>query len=348
MADRVIVVGVHRANIKVESMTVRQMCGRAGRPKILDGKVAFSRGDAYVLLPEAEFNSLREEYGQVEPVVSGLNGTRPLAFHVVSEIVQGRVVDASSFADWHSRSLAHAQGQTLERSQIEDVFSALVRLKAIKTSDDGETFVATKLGQLACAMYFSPWQVCGWFFNFARLFRDKQEINSVSAPWALCNIREHAEGMYGVGDSAEHVIAFRSACSKRGLQIEKAPAVVGTAYRALMDGKRLPGLEGVQGQLLADLDRVTTVLALIEKICAPSWSYNKWSDLGAMVRYGLPPAMASLTRLDAVGGKRARILWSCGVRTPKELLSRPELHDKLRGRIGSKIFESILRSAKKN
>lgn len=327
-------------------MTVRQMCGRAGRPKILDGKVALSRGDAYVLLPEAEFNALREEYGRVEPVVSGLNGVRPLAFHVVSEIVQGRVVDASSFADWHSRSLAHAQGQALERSQIEDVFSALVRLKAIETSDDGETFVATKLGKLAYAMYFSPWQVCGWFLNFMRLFKDKRKIDSVTAPWALCNTREYAEGMSGVGDSAEHVAAFRSACAKRGLRIERPPAVVGTAYRALMDGKRLPGLEGVQGQLLSDIDRVITTLTLMEKMCAPSWSYGRWSDLGAMIRYGLPPAMASLTRLDGVGGKRARVLWSCGVRSPKELLSRPEMHDKLRGRIGGKIFDAILRSAK--
>ncbi len=334
--------------MKVESMTVRQMCGRAGRPKIVDGKVALSRGDAYVLLPEAEYNAFREEYGRVEPVASGLNGVRPLAFHVVSEIVQGRVVDASSFADWHSRSLAHAQGQALERSQIEEVFSALVRLKAIETSDDGETFVATKLGKLSYAMYFSPWQVCGWFLNFMRLFKNKQKIDSVSAPWALCNTREYAEGMSGAGDSAEHVAAFRSACAKRGLRIEKPPAVVGTAYRGLMDGKRLPGLEGVQGQLLADIDRVTTTLTLMEKMCAPSWSYGRWSDLGAMIRYGLPPAMASLTRLDGVGGKRARILWSCGVRSPKELLSRPELHGKLRGRIGGKVFDTILRSAKES
>ena len=137
MADRVVVAGVHRANMKVESMTIRQMCGRAGRPKIRDGRPVLSRGDAYVLLPESDYNSLREEYGVVEPVDSRLNEAKHLVFHVVSEIAQGRVVDAASFADWHSRSLAHSQGRTVERSQIEGAFDTLVRLRAIETSDDG-------------------------------------------------------------------------------------------------------------------------------------------------------------------------------------------------------------------
>jgi len=346
MADRVVVAGVHRANMRVESMTIRQMCGRAGRPKIKDGRPVLSRGDAYVLLPESDFNSLREEYGAVEPVDSRLNDVKHLAFHVVSEIVQGRVVDAASFADWHSRSLAHAQGRAIERSQIEEVFGTLSRLRAIETSDDGETFAATPLGKLSYQMYFSPWQVCGWFINFSRLFKGRIGLDDVTVPWALSNTREYAEGVAGAGDSAQDVVVFRSACSKRGLRIEKPPSVVGAAYSGLMRGKRLPGLEGVQGQLVSDIDRVVSALSLMEKTCAPAWRHRKWADLGAMVKYGLPAKMAVLARIDGVGGKRARMLWACGVRTPRELVSRTNLHAKLRGQLGPKVFESVLASAR--
>ena len=326
-------------------MTVRQMCGRAGRPKIKDGRTVLAQGDAYILLPEAEFNALQDEYARVGPVLSRLDDVRTLAFHVISEISQGRVVDAASFADWHSRSLAHAQGRVLERSAIEEVFSVLRRLKAIQTSDDGETYVVTNLGRLSCAMYFSPWMVCGWFINFSRLFGSKATINSVTAPWALCNVRDYAEGVAGAGDSAGAVVEFRSACSKQGLRVDKQPAVVGTAYRALMQGKRLSGLAGLQGQLLADLDRVAAALSLMEKMCAPHWRHGKWAELAARVRYGLPAGMAGLARIDGIGGKRARIIWDCGVRTPSQLVSRTEAHDKLRARLGPKIFDSALISA---
>jgi len=344
MADRVVIAGVHRANVRVESMTVRQMCGRAGRPKIRDGRPVLSRGDAYVLLPESGFAALREEYGAVEPVDSRLNDPRHLAFHVVSEIVQGRVVDAASFADWHSRSLAHAQGRVVERADIERTFAALSKLRAIETSDDGETFVATPLGRLSYFMYFSPWQVCGWCINFSKLFKLRTAIDDVTAPWAIANVSGGAAA--GAGDSAPAVAAFRSACAKRGLQAEKPVAVAGAAIAGLMHGRRLPGLEGLQAQLAADFGRVATALSLMEKTCAPWWKYGRWAELGAMVRYGLPPAMASLTRLDGVGGKRARILWRHGIRRPSDLVSRAEAHGPLRKQLGPRAFDAALASAK--
>jgi hypothetical protein len=346
MADRVVVAGVHRANVRVESMTVRQMCGRAGRPKIRDGRPVLSRGDAYVLLPESGFSALKDEYGAVEPVTSRLNDARHLAFHAVSEIVQGRVVDAASFADWHSRSLAHAQGLVLERADIERAFADLSRLRAVETSDDGETFVATPLGKLSYHMYFSPWQVCGWCINFSKLFKLRTAIDDVTAPWAIANVSEYAAA--GAGGSAADVAAFRGACAKRGLQLEKPPAVVGAAIAGLMRGRRLPGLEGLQAQLAADMGRVATALSLMEKMCAPWWKYGKWAELGAMVRYGLPPAMAALTRLDGVGGKRARILWSYGIHKPSELASRTETHDRLRKQFGPCAFDVMLSSSIKS
>ena len=324
-------------------MTVRQMCGRAGRPKIRDGRPVLSRGDAYVLLPESGFAALREEYGAVEPVDSRLNDPRHLAFHVVSEIVQGRVVDAASFADWHSRSLAHAQGRVVERADIERTFAALSKLRAIETSDDGETFVATPLGKLSYYMYFSPWQVCGWCINFSKLFKLRTAIDDVTAPWAIANVS--GDAVAGAGDSAAAVAAFRGACAKRGLQVDKPPAVVGAAYTGLMRGRRLPGLEGLQAQLVADMGRVVSALSLMEKTCAPWWRHGKWDELGAMVKYGLPPAMAALTRLDGVGGKRARILWSHGIRKPSDLVSRTETHSRLRKQLGPHTFDSILASA---
>ncbi|MCH8966074.1 MAG: hypothetical protein IID43_00200, partial [Planctomycetes bacterium] len=58
MANLVVVTGIHRANLKVEPMEIHQMVGRAGRPKIENGKVILSRGDAYVLLPEQELGEL--------------------------------------------------------------------------------------------------------------------------------------------------------------------------------------------------------------------------------------------------------------------------------------------------
>ena len=83
MANLIVVAGIHRANLKVEPMEIHQMVGRAGRPKIKDGKVILSRGDAYVLLPDKEFNDLKDEFSQVKPVVSRLCDPRTLAFHIM-------------------------------------------------------------------------------------------------------------------------------------------------------------------------------------------------------------------------------------------------------------------------
>lgn len=348
MADRVIVAGIHRANIKVEPMTVRQMCGRAGRPKIKDGKPVLSQGDAYVLLPEAGFNALKDEFSEIEPVASRLNDLSTLAFHIVSEVVQGRIVDASSFAEWHSRSLAHAQGQIIERSQIEDVFAALLRIRAIEASDDGETYAATKLGRISYHMYFSPYMVGGWFFNFSKLFASNARIDAVNSSWALSNVRDYSEGIAGAGESADNVKRFIEECAKRGLQIDKAAAVVGTAYRGLMADKFLPGLEGVQAQLRSDSSRVMSALTLAEEMCAPKWRYGRWNDLGARIMYGVPSEMIPLIRLAGVGGKRARVLWAHGIRSPKDLVSHKDMHEMLRSSLGSKTFDSILAAARPN
>lgn len=348
MANLVVVTGIHRANLKVEPMEIHQMVGRAGRPKIENGKVILSRGDAYVLLPEQEFNDLKDEFSQVKPVVSRLCDPRTLAFHIVSEVAQGRIIDASSFSDWYERSLAHAQGRIIERFQIEEVFEKLCKLRAIEPAADGETYSATNLGKISYHMYFSPYMVCGWYFNFARLFKEGVELDRVPLAWALSNVRDYAEGVIGAGVNADEVKKFKSDCSALGLKIDKGPAVVGTAYGGMMQNTPMPGLAALQGQLRTDIDRVVTALTMIEQMCASHWKYKRWSSVGARIRYGVPAKMLPLVQIEGVGGKRASSIWACGIRTPSELVSRTELHDRLRGRLGLKTFDTVLKAAAKH
>ena len=61
-ARRVVIAGVHRGLEEVETYNIIQMCGRAGRPRF------DKAGDAYILLPESNFEKHKERLRRKEKI----------------------------------------------------------------------------------------------------------------------------------------------------------------------------------------------------------------------------------------------------------------------------------------
>ena len=116
MADVVIVVGTKRGKESVPVLEIKQMVGRAGRKH--GGEAAL----ANVIVEEDRIEDIRAglEKGQNMDVRSSFGETDGLLFHLMPEIVSGKVEDVITAIRWFKRSLAASQGRKVNFGKLFD------------------------------------------------------------------------------------------------------------------------------------------------------------------------------------------------------------------------------------
>jgi replicative superfamily II helicase len=159
---RVIVVGINRGLSLVESSNLMQMCGRAGRPRY------DKKGDAYILLPESEIDTLKGKICKVENINSQLlsceNGQyKVLSFHLVNEIYNSNILNIDDVHDWYESTLGSYQAKDIDSLLLDSTINNL-KNKNIIVEKDGE-LKTTNVGKISSIFYYSPFT-----FNFILCF----------------------------------------------------------------------------------------------------------------------------------------------------------------------------------
>lgn len=318
-ARRVIVTGVHRGLMEVENYDIQQMIGRAGRPKY------DPRGDAYILVPEAEkaewIKKLKHK-SEIRSTMLNFVGKaenpmyKTLAFHIVAEIHQGNVKTKEAFFDWFKKSLAHHQDHAFDDVVVERTLDSLEKCKAIYKDDEG-LYQTSAIGRIASMFYYSPFDVSDLRRNFHFLFEEKRDHDDVAISMAMGNIDTHRWGIVNRWER-EAIAQYQGKVEKmygKG-KFTDATIKIGCVYHNMLKGKHdMPTLNALTGQLLVDLDRTMQVLNSIDSMSS-KWDRQAWfRSLGLRVRYGVGADLVELCQIPNVGAARAKRLKDKRIKT---------------------------------
>ena len=322
-ARNVIIVGVHRGIGDVDELDIIQMAGRAGRYGIDPA------GTVYLLVPEGTAPAWRHTFANPRPIHSGfVTGTpgitgRPLnrtvlAFHLLAEVENQAVKSVDEVDDWFARSLATHQEP--DCFCMQDAEALLDELKNMEMLDFKGNYVdpfITGLGKVSAWLYYSPYDVYGWFKNFTKYFDPdsaKMERNDLTLTWALGDIRSNDWG-YIPRDLKDLADEWSWKLRTKGIQSSGAVCTAIAAYHCITNQK-LEGTLGPLGRtLIYDIRRISQALKLIDKQYA-GWEVPElWETLPQRIMYGISEDMIDLVRLPGVGGVTARKLFERGIKT---------------------------------
>lgn len=326
---RCIVVGVHRGMTEVEPLDIKQMVGRSGRIG-LDPK-----GDAHVLLPRTKFTRYKKWCENIPPILSTMNNQSILAFHVISEISEGEVYDITSLMQWYNRSLAAFQSNFLDRVDAENLLSKLEKIKVIEKNDD--KYKVTKLGKVAAYLYYNPYSISGWYFNFNKLFSEKIRLDDHSISWALSNISDNNQNFAG-RDMQDFVKGFVTSCRNRNLTISESCASVGVCFNACLSFSDEVG-EHAKRQVKFDSERMCTALEMIDNMYAHWNKTNFWKKLQLRIEYEITDEQTELCMLKGIGGVRVRKLFEEGIMTIADFKRRNRAAEEV---LGEFLYSKVL------
>ena len=301
---RCVVVGVHRGIQEVEPLDIAQMVGRSGRVG-LDPK-----GDAHVLLPQSKFTRYKNWCEDIPPILSTMNDESILAFHIISEISEGEVYDISTLMEWYNRSLAAFQSNFLDRVDAEELLTKLEKIKVIEKI--GNRYKITKLGRVAAYLYYSPYSIAGWYFNFNKLFKEER-LDDHSISWALSNIPDNNNNFAG-REMKDMVSGFVTSCRNRNLIISEACAIVGVYFNACLSYSDEIG-EYQKRQVKFDSERMCSALEMIDNMYAHWNRKDFWKKLQLRIEYEVTDEQTELCMLKGIGGVRVRKLFEEGIMT---------------------------------
>lgn len=304
MADVVIVVGTKRGNEYVSPIEIKQMVGRAGRKH--GGETAL----AHVIVEDDRAEEVQAglDQGMNMAVHSSFGQTDGVFFHLMPEIISGRVVDVDSANKWYSRSLAAYQGGKVD---FPKVFDKMEKMGAIRQAfPDGVS--PTKVGMIASDLYFHPGDVQAWKDNFSRLFELGLENDNAAIAWAL-GTRTHAKSHGDFGDYRFVISDFKSALPI-GLDLEPGTVTQVVLWWCAMGGPPTGKMRNQMLELRDDIGRIKRALVRIDKEEAQWDKVDFFDDVELMVRRGITFSLVELCKLPGITKGRADFLYNAGAK----------------------------------
>ena len=306
MADVVIVVGTKRGNESVSAIELKQMTGRCGRKH--GGATCF----AHIIVEDDRAAEVQEELeqGANMEVSSSFKEADDLAFHLMPEIIAGRIVDVESAQKWFARSLACIQGV---KANFVKVFSKMEEEGAIYNHYNHQgTIRATKVGEIAAELYFHPGDVQAWKDNFDKLFEMGLENDNAAIAWAL-GTRTHTKCRGDFGDRRFLFGEFKSALPL-GLDVEAGTTIQVVLWWCAMGGPPAGRLRSQMLELRGDMGRIKRALTRIDKEVAHWNRESFFNDLEKMVCKGIPVSLVELCKLPGITKGKADFLYSRGAK----------------------------------
>lgn len=322
----VIITGMHRGIEEVSELDIIQMAGRSGRMGI------DAEGDAIVLLPETEFDMLKNKIENPGDIISQISNPMIAAFHVIGEIVGRMINTREDVYKWYSRTLASRQNIEINKKYVDELVDYLIDNNAIR--DLGDRLVETELGKAAVYFYLKPDMLKDLMVNWSKLFEIGVESNDFIMTRALSRLRMYNEVIVSKAEKGyvEGYFKASKAMAQNLGDSSEGQAKIGMAYLNMIkgiksfeikDGKKEANiLASVQRGLQQDIERIFQAMAYIDAKYARWGKGHYWTVTAIRLKYGIGPELVGLCMLDGIGGTYAKKLWDAGVRQPIELITK--------------------------
>jgi replicative superfamily II helicase len=271
-ARNVVIVGVHRGLARVDELNIIQMAGRAGRYGIDD------EGHVNLIIPEGERSHWTGVFQSPRPVISVLNDSEKLAFHILAEICTKTIRNRSDLYNWYHRSLAHLQGVIpLTRDGAEYVIRDLIRMHMIK--EQNAEFTITSLGRISAVMYFYPQDICAWLKNFNLVFNNGLEREDDALCWALASTPMNRM-TYVPKDCNDIVSAWKKRLEALSIRPNKHDLLSAAAISNCLEAREDQGvIASKMWEFLNDAERILRTLQMIDERCANWRKSDIWQNL---------------------------------------------------------------------
>jgi replicative superfamily II helicase len=235
--------------------------------------------------------------------------------------------------EWYNRSLAAFQQDFVDKNEVKKMIEKLEKFKIINIEND--KYKITKLGQVAAHLYFNPYSIAGWYFNFNKIFRDNN-INDYTIGWALANISDNFAG-YVPKEYRFQTDSFINNCKRSGLEIKDNPAFIGMVYHSCLTYAE--GMNDfIKNTIKFDFERVASALSMIDSRYA-NWGKEKfWDKLSLRIQYEVTDEQAELCTLKGIGGAYTRKLFNAGIKFIRQIKGN-EVAMKV---LGKKIYDKVI------
>jgi replicative superfamily II helicase len=339
---RVVITGVHRGMNEVETYDIFQMAGRAGRPGF------DPRGDVYILIPDKDAEHHIDRLSSPKKIESQLLASvgkenphyKTLAFHLVSEIHHGSILNKDDMHEWYSKSLAYFQYRDLDDSIADKTIDLLMRVGAIKESEG--RYEVTSVGKVSSMLYYSPFDVADLRRNFRFLFSNAKEHDDVFLSVALGDVDTIRSGFVTKAERDE-MSAFAEHVSKRfgGDYLLESSVKGAYAYYCLINGLPLGPFASFAKGLQMDFERLISVLNMLDSFAAKWNKKDFFQSTFLRVSYGVRPELVGLCKISGIGKVRAEKLYAAGFRKPDDIFKNIGLAKKVLNMKDEKISEML-------
>ena len=347
-----------------------QSTGRAGRAGWSD------KGDALIVCPQREVTKEARRIFSNYKISSTMIDANILMFHILSYIHDGTIKNSKDLFEWHQKTLASVQGQSLSPEKCSIVLDSL-KSRGMVVCKEG-VYKTTRLGEITARMYMSPLDVSDWFRNFAKLDRiktpagsdlDTQSRDNVKIAQALSRCynwgltwKTNKDGTKSLASVPGTYISEREKNAEEVLEychlLGTAPTEPNMKYAALfyrlLSGKTVgPTLNSYYMTISQDIERVISTLHQCDmkigkyyhrknplKVPGFEWG-NDWKNLEGRLKYGVTSDLADFVGIPGIGKKKAENLRDKGI-TSIAAMMNPENKDACERAIGKKTFEKTV------
>ncbi len=299
--------------VYLPNLEIRQMIGRAGRP----------RYDKYGIgvIYAASRNSFEvaQQYIQMdpEPIKSGLGSDKLVRFNVLAVITMGIGNNRDSIYDFFRRTFYYQQnGENGLKDRIDRSLEFLVDNGFVKGNGN---FSATQFGRYTSDLYIDPESA----LTLKRYFDQKHSTDLALYYISLCgemfpfNYREDGHGyefLEDIGMPDGDIDAAKTACVLRDWISEVSTNGLYEKYGIA---------PGDMQSRVSNADWISYSLARLSALFKPEIR----RDLGILnvrIREGIKPEIMELTMIPGIGRVRARRLYDAGLKSIAEIAASDE------------------------
>lgn len=297
MADRVIIVDVNRGKELIDIATIKQMVGRVSRKEGQNGTVNF-------VLSTEIYDEFIEAYNDEENlVVNSIFDIKEASFHLLSEIVRGKVSDIHDAKNWYEKSFYYYQNKS---GDIEEAIKLLEKQEAIKI-DNGQ-YIYTQIGEIANRFYFHAEDIVSWRNNFNSLFELEIEENDLAKSWALSNVNN----FHVKGDARKYfaeIENYNRGLDNLGLYPEKGTLLSGLIWWSFFGGCKVTKLISGIKEVRENFGRIFSVLKLLNYHC--KWDKDQYfENLSTQFNYKTEEKYVFLCQIKGITKSQAIYLYN--------------------------------------
>ena len=250
MIDKVIILGVRRANQLIPDHEIGQMVGRCGRSYT-------ESGEATLVVPEKDLGTANEYmFGKPKPIASSMFEVENTAFHCTPAIHYGEIYNQETFEKWYSRTLSFVQGKKISWREVREF---LLQVECVKGTDDFACL--TDLGEISFRFYYPPDRIY-WLKDKLRLIVNSGIIKEPEAiSWLLAY--QHCS----IGEAkADELSEYKSAVNSLGLYFHCGELTEGYAYYCMLSRRKPKWLKHKIEELKKDIERLFGALQQIARV----------------------------------------------------------------------------------